>query len=63
MGPKLVKKILGDITGATAIEYALIAAMVFLAAAGAMTTMGISLNTMFDNTSTTIGSSLDAANN
>jgi pilus assembly protein Flp/PilA len=41
--------------GATAIEYGLIAALIAVAAIGAMTTIGTNLNTTF----TTVGGSLD----
>jgi len=37
----------GDESGATAIEYGLIAALVSVAAIGALTTMGNTLNSMF----------------
>jgi len=40
--------------GATAIEYGLIAALVSVAAIGALTAMGGSLNTMFTGVSTTL---------
>ncbi len=43
----ILKKIRKDDSGATAIEYGLIAALVSVAAIGAMTAMGGSLNTMF----------------
>ncbi len=46
-----------DDSGATAIEYGLIAALVSVAAIGALTAMGQSLNTMF----TTVSSALDSA--
>ncbi len=48
---------LNDDSGATAIEYGLIAALVSVAAIGALTAMGQSLNTMF----TTVSSALDSA--
>ena len=44
---KSFKLFCGDDSGATAIEYGLIAALVSVAAIGAMTTLGQSLNTMF----------------
>ncbi len=43
----ILKKIRKDETGVTVIEYALIAALVSVAAIGALTAMGGSLNTMF----------------
>ncbi len=48
---------LKDDSGATAIEYGLIAALVSVAAIGALTAMGQSLNTMFS----TVSSALDSA--
>ena len=44
----ILKKIRKDESGATAIEYGLIAALVSVAAIGALTAMGDSLNTMFE---------------
>ncbi len=49
----------GDESGATAIEYGLIAALVSVAAIGALTTMGESLQTMFS----TVSNSMSAAVN
>ena len=46
-----------DEDGATAIEYGLIAALVSVAAIGALTAMGNSLSTMFN----TVGSALSGA--
>jgi len=43
----ILKKIRKDESGATAIEYGLIAALVSVAAIGALTAMGTSLNAMF----------------
>ncbi len=43
----ILKKIRKDESGATAIEYGLIAALVSVAAIGALTAMGGSLNAMF----------------
>ncbi len=48
---KQFKQFCGDESGATAIEYGLIAALVSVAAIGALTTMGNSLNTMFSTVS------------
>ena len=53
----ILKKIRKDESGATAIEYGLIAALVSVAAIGALTAMGNSLNQMF----TPVSSSLSAA--
>ena len=47
----IFKKIHKDESGATAIEYGLIAALVSVAAIGALTAMGTSLNTMFQTVS------------
>ncbi len=46
-----LKKIRKDESAATAIEYGLIAALVSVAAIGALTAMGTSLNTMFQTVS------------
>ncbi len=53
----ILKNIRKDESGATAIEYGLIAALVSVAAIGALTAMGGSLNTMFQ----TVSNSLTAA--
>jgi pilus assembly protein Flp/PilA len=45
---------LKDDSGATAIEYGLIAALVSVAAIGALTAMGNSLSTMFTTVSTAL---------
>ncbi len=54
---KLLKSYVKDESGATAIEYGLIAALVSVAAITALTAMGGSLGTMF----TTVSTSLSAA--
>ncbi len=54
---KLFTKLQVDISGATAIEYGLIAALVSVAAIGALSLMGTSLNTMF----TAVSAQLDTA--
>ena len=46
-----LKAFFHDDSGATAIEYGLIAALVSVAAIGALTAMGDSLNTMFSSVS------------
>ncbi|MDJ0946951.1 MAG: Flp family type IVb pilin [Kiloniellales bacterium] len=46
-----------DESGATAIEYGLIAALIAVAAIGALTSVGSSLDTLFDG----VASKLDAA--
>ena len=52
-----LRNLLADESGATAIEYGLIAALVSVAAITALTTMGESLRTMF----TTVSDALAAA--
>ena len=52
---KFIRKLIKNEKGATAIEYGLIAALIAVAAIGAMTTIGTNLNTTF----TTVGGSLD----
>lgn len=47
----IITKILRDESGATAIEYGLIAALVSVAAIAALTAMGTSLETMFNRVS------------
>ena len=47
---------LTDESGATAIEYGLIAALVSVAAIGALTALGGSLNTMFTTVSSAVAS-------
>ncbi len=54
---KLFTKLQADLSGATAIEYGLIAALVSVAAIGALSLMGGSLNTMF----TAVSGQLDTA--
>lgn len=53
----VIRKLIKDESGATAIEYGLIAALVSVAAIGALTAMGDSLNTMF----TAVSVALDSA--
>ncbi len=52
----MMYKLFKDESGATAIEYGLIAALVSVAAIGALTAMGGSLNTMFTSVSDTLDS-------
>ena len=47
MKTTILKKLAKDESGATAIEYGLIAALVSVAAIGALTAMGTSLDAMF----------------
>jgi pilus assembly protein Flp/PilA len=51
---KLIR-IIRDTKGATAIDYGLIAALIAVAAIGAMTGLGSSLNKTFSNVSTSMG--------
>lgn len=51
---RLFSKIAKDESGATAIEYGLIAALVAVAAIVGMTALGTSLNTIFGSVSTTL---------
>lgn len=48
-----------DESGATAIEYGLIAALVSVAAIGALTAMGTSLETMFNRVSSALSSAVN----
>ncbi len=48
------KNLVRDEQGATAIEYGLIAALIAVAAITAMTALGTSLESTFDNVSTTL---------
>ncbi len=54
---KLITRLQVEVSGATAIEYGLIAALVSVAAIGALSLMGTSLNTMF----TAVSGQLDTA--
>jgi pilus assembly protein Flp/PilA len=56
---KLITKLQADVSGATAIEYGLIAALVSVASIGALGLMGGSLETMF----TAVSGQLDTAVN
>ena len=49
---KIITRLLRDDSGATAIEYGLIAALVAVAAVAAMTSVGTSLSTTFNNVAT-----------
>ena len=51
---KRFKQFCGDESGATAIEYGLIAALVSVAAIGALTTMGESLQSLFGTVSNSL---------
>ena len=50
-----IRKFVRDRKGATAIEYGLIAALIAVAAIGAMTGLGSNLNKTFSNVSSTMG--------
>ena len=50
----ILTRFLTDDSGATAIEYGLIAALVSIAAIGALTALGGSLNTLFTTVSSTV---------
>lgn len=52
---------LKDDSGATAIEYGLIAALVSVAAITALTTMGSSLKSMFEAVSTALATAVNGA--
>jgi pilus assembly protein Flp/PilA len=52
---KVFKRLAKDESGATAIEYGLIVALIFLVALSAITTFGTSMNTMYSVISSTIG--------
>ena len=51
---KVIRTFAKDESGATAIEYGLIAALVSVAAIGALTAMGSSLSTMFNTVSSAL---------
>ncbi len=53
---KVIRTFAKDESGATAIEYGLIAALVSVAAIGALTAMGNSLSTMFNTVSSAMTS-------
>ena len=50
----LVRRLINDESGATAIEYGLIAALVAVAIIAALTALGGSLDTLFSNVATTV---------
>lgn len=57
-----LSKVLKDESGATAIEYGLIAALVSVAAIAALTTMGSSLETMFNRVSNELSGAVNQSN-
>jgi pilus assembly protein Flp/PilA len=50
----MLKRFLGDESGATAIEYALIAAMLSLAVIASASMLGVELKTTFDDTASKV---------
>lgn len=58
---KTLQKFVQDESGATAIEYGLIAALVSVAAIGALTLMGESLSSIFGVVQTKLQSAADSA--
>lgn len=56
-----IKQFIADESGATAIEYGLIAALVSVAAIAALTAMGGSLNSMFTAVSTALNGAVTSA--
>ncbi len=56
----IITKILRDESGATAIEYGLIAALVSVAAIAALTAMGTSLETMFNRVSNELSGAVNS---
>ena len=56
-----LKALLDDESGATAIEYGLIAALVSVAAIAALTVMGTSLETMFNRVSNELGGAANSS--
>ena len=54
----LISRFIKEDSGATAIEYGLIAALVSVAAIGALTAMGNSLSTMFGTDSTALSTAV-----
>ena len=55
---KFIKDFANDESGATAIEYGLIAALVSVAAVTALTNVGTSLDAMFSSVSSTLDSAV-----
>ena len=51
---QFIRKLIRDTKGATAIEYGLIAALIAVAAIGAMTNIGSKLGTTFNNVSASL---------
>ena len=57
----IFRELVADVRGATAIEYGLILAMVFLAMMGAVQAFGIQVIKIFDDVSTTSVSAMQGA--
>ena len=57
-----IKRFLVDESGATAIEYALIAALIAVAIIGAVTTLGGSIQSTFTSISTRLGTEAENMN-
>jgi pilus assembly protein Flp/PilA len=55
----VIKRFVQDESGATAIEYGLIAALVSVAAIAALQSLGTSLNSMFSRVSSTLDSAIN----
>jgi len=53
---KLMLRLINETEGQDLIEYALLAALIALAAIGAMTSLGGAINSKFDSISTSLGS-------
>ncbi|MDH7802585.1 MULTISPECIES: Flp family type IVb pilin [unclassified Rhizobium] len=60
---KIFTRFLKDESGATAIEYGLIAALISVAIIGGASTVGTKLNTVFTNLGTRIGNNTPSATN
>ena len=58
---KFIRRLRKDDKGATAIEYGLIAALVSVAAIGALTTLGGSLTSMFTSVASTLNDSVPSS--
>lgn len=59
---KFINKLLRDEAGATAIEYGLIAALIAVAAIGAMSSLGTQLSTTFGKVSSKMAEGTNKAN-
>ena len=57
---KVIRAFANDESGATAIEYGLIAALVSVAAIGALTALGGSLNSLFTTVSSAVSTATSA---